>query len=178
MPLGEVFLKLRESDGEIVDLTKKYQEMLNRKSHESHGAIFANDKNGKPVDPVELTIKSEKSDKVLEGVKDKIKKAATKQLPPSKPGIISCFLEDIDELKSLASDSGLQLLSHYLLEKKEFSHVAAISFCAEGRFQREQGAENFNSQGLLFRNPNCIYEKAQNFPFLSKEIEEAELANH
>lgn len=174
LPFGNVILDLVKSDSEVVDFKGKYQEMLNRKEHESQGVIYASEKNGKPVDPIELTLKSKKSDKVLEGIKNKIKYAAKKQLPTDKPGLISCFLEDINDLTSLASDSGLQILSNYLLDKKELSHVAAISFSAEGRVQLEPGAENFNSQALLFRNPHCIYEKVQNFAFLAKEIDIAE----
>ncbi|MFW8602525.1 hypothetical protein ACOHYD_13735 [Desulfobacterota bacterium M19] len=177
LPFGNAVLDLAESNGDDVDFKEKYQEMLNRKSHEAQGVIYASERNGKPVDSIELTLKSKKSDKVLEGIKNKIKYAAKKQLPTDKPGLISCFLEDISDLKNLANDSGLQILSNYLLNKKELSHVAAISFSAEGRVQIEAEAENFNSQGLLFRNPNCIYEKIHDFPFLSKEIEVAEQIN-
>jgi len=175
--LGKVIFDLKESNGEVVNFRERYQDLWGRKAHEAHGVIFACEGNGNPVDAVELTLKSRKSDKVLEGIKDKIKYAATKQLPNDKPGLISCFLEDIADLTGLASESGLQIMSHYLLDKKEFSHVAAISFSAENRVQKEPGAENFNSQGLLFRNPHCIYENVQGFPFLSKEIEIAEPCN-
>lgn len=168
-PLGNVAFSLKKSDGKIVNFKELHQEMLNRKPHEAQGVLFASARNHMPINPIEFTLKSKKSDKVLLGIKEKIKNAAIKQLPADKPGVVSCFLEDIFDLTSLASNSGLQLMSSYLLDKIELSHIAAISFSSEGRVQRHPEFENYNSQGLLFRNENCIYKEVREFQFLSKE---------
>lgn len=170
IPYGQLVLNLTQKNDEIVDLRKRYEELWARKAHEAHGVILAKGKNGKPVDPLELTIKSRKADKVLDGMKRRIQKATSKQLPSSKPGLITCFLEDISELNGLASDSGLQLMSCYILDKQENSHVAAISYCSEERIFKFESAENFNFQGLLFRNPNCSFPEVKDFPFLTKEM--------
>lgn len=167
---GQLTLSLTQSTGEVVDFRERFKKLLDKKSHEAHGAIFAEGKNRHPVDPIELTIKSRKADKVLEGMKKRIQNAAAKQLPKSIPGLIACFLEDISDLKELASESGLQLMSCYILDKPENSHVAAISYCSEERFFRYQDVEDFNFGGLLFRNPNCSFAEVDGFAFLSKEI--------
>jgi hypothetical protein len=168
---GTLVLGLSPKNNEVIDFERRNAELQRRKSHESHAAIFAKGKNGKPVDPIELTIKSRKADKVLDGIKKRIQKAATNQLPPSTPGIITCFLESITELNSLASNSGLQMMSSYLLGKEENSHVAAISYCSEERIMKNGNTEKYDFQGLLFRNPNCSFNEIKNFPFLSKEME-------
>ena len=171
LPQGEVNLNLKEANLESVDLKNKQQEMWNNKPHESHGVIYASDYKGKPVDAIEFLISSKKADKVLEGIKDKIKDAAIRQIPKDKPGVVSCFLENIADLTNLASDSGLQLMANYLLDKEELSHIAAIAFCAEQRVQiEESGVEKFNSQGLLFRNAYCSFENAKDYQYLSAEI--------
>jgi hypothetical protein len=171
LPQGEVHLDLEEANFESVDLKNKQQEMWKNKPHESHGVIYASDYKGKPVDAIEFLISSKKADKVLEGIKDKIKDAAIRQIPKDKPGVISCFLEDIADLTNIANDSGLQLMANYLLNKEELSHIAAIAFCAEPRVQfEESGVEYFNSQGLLFRNAYCSFENAKDYPYLSAEL--------
>ncbi|BBO73859.1 hypothetical protein DSCW_12760 [Desulfosarcina widdelii] len=167
--LGYATLNLKESDDKGVNIKELCRELFERKPHEAHGAFYAGEKNGMPINPIEITLKSKKSDKVLLGIKDKVKDAAIKQLPPDKPGLISCFLEDIDDLTNLASDSGLQIMSNYLLDKNDLSHIAGISFSSEERVKRYPGSENFSSQGLLFRNENCIFKIAHDFKFLSKE---------
>jgi len=170
-PFGKLTLNLIKNDGEVVDFRKQYKNLLGKKSHKAHAAIFAKGENGNPVDPIELTIKSRKADNVLDGMKRKIQKAATKQLPKSTPGLIACFLEGISDLNELESGSGLQLMSCYILDKPENSHIAAISYCSEGRIFRYKDIEDFNFQGLLFRNPNCSFTEVDGFAFLSKEIE-------
>ena len=117
IPLGEITLNLRAKDGMAIDLKKHHANLMKRKPREAHGVIFTNSKNSKPVDPLELTILSKKNDEVLNGIKNKIQDASSKQLPKSMPGIIACFLEDISaiELQELASNSGLQKISNYIL---------------------------------------------------------------
>ena len=168
---GQLVLNLTQKDDKIVDLENKYKELWVKKPHEAHGAIFAKGKNGNPINPLELIIKSCKADKVLDGIKRKIQKAISDQLPSSKPGLITCFLEDISDLNQLASGSDLQSMSCYILDKQDNSHVAAISYCSEKRILKSENVDNYNFQGLLFRNPNCSFLEVKDFPFLSKEIE-------
>jgi hypothetical protein len=159
-----------EQDGKHIDFDQKSQDLLKRKGNVAHGALFAKGKNGYPVNPLELTIRSKKANKVLSGIKDRIKEAVTKQLDPSKPGLIICFLESIDDLNDLANNSGLQKMSSYLLDKKEFEHIGAIGFSSEERISKQENSELLDAQGLIFCNPNCRFnEQLKDFPFLSSQ---------
>jgi len=153
--------------GVEVNFEERYKKFWERKPNQAHGAIFSKAINNKPVDPVEMTLKSEKAEKVLDGIKDRIYKGAKKQLNKSKPGLILCFLQGIDDLSELADESGLQIMTCYLLDKPELSHIAAISYCAETRIEKYLHTETYSNQGLIFRNPNCKFEEAKNFQFLS-----------
>ena len=167
--LGSLSLELIAANENPVDLYDRFNHLWERKSQQAHGAIFVRSKNGKPVDPVELTLMSDRSDRVLDGIRDRISKAAKTQLDESKPGLIACFLEGVDDLKELATDSGLQIMTNLLLAKASFSHVAAITYSSETLVERSAKSEKFFNQGLIFRNPCCTYEKAKDFQFLSGE---------
>jgi len=165
---GSLHLDLKPTLGMPVDIYDCFRKMWERKPHQAHGAIFARSKSNKPVDPVELTLKCNKSDNVLYGIRDRISQASKLQLDKSKPGFIACYLEGIDDLTEVATDSGLQLMSSLLLEKESFAHIAAISYSAETRIEESGMAERFYNQGLIYRNPTCMFEEARDIPFLSQ----------
>lgn len=171
IPFGSLALELVPANGNPVDLYERFDHLWRRKSEQAHGAIFAKSKNGRPVDPVELTLMCERADNVLEGIRDRIMKAKT-QLDESKPGLIACFLEGVDDLRELAKDSGLQMMSSLLLTKETFSHVAGISYSSEPHIERSAESERFFNQALIFRNSHCRYEKVKDFQFLSGERED------
>jgi hypothetical protein len=170
IPYGSLSLDLMEQDGKPIDFNQRSHEFLKRKGDDGHGALFAKGEDGCPMNPLELTIRSKKANKVLLGIKDRIKEAVTKQLDPSKPGLIVCFLESIDDLNDLAKDSRLQQMSSYLLGQNGFGHIAAIGFSSEERITQQNNAELFDAQGLIFRNPNCCFnEQIKDFQFLSNQ---------
>ena len=169
IPLGRIEINLTPRNGRPVDLKERYCNFWKRKPNEAQGVIFAKSKAKKPVDPIELTILSLKSDRVLKGVQKKIQSASSNQLPKTMPGIIVCFLEDISpiEMHALASDSGLQLMSNYILDKDTNQHLAAISYCSEEKIIDHKTHQRFEFQGLVFNNPNCIFQMAKDFNFIS-----------
>lgn len=167
IPFGCVTLDLKTASGIVVDISEHFKKFLEKKSPKAHGAIFAKSLLERPVDPIELTLMSQKSDNILNGIKDKINKAAKIQLDKSKPGLITCFLEGTYDFTELATDSGLQSITSILLGKEDFSHIAVISYCSESIIDRLKNTETFFSHGLIYRNPNCKFGKAKDFPFLS-----------
>ena len=168
IPYGSLTLDLKGQDGKPINFDQKCLEFLNRKEDITHGALFSKAENGYPVNPLELTIKSKKASKVLLGIKKRIKDGVTTQLDPLTPGLIICFLETITDLTELASDSGLQKMSSYLLNQSEFEHIAAIGFSSEERTTKQENSELFDAQGLIFRNPNCRFnDRIKDFQFLS-----------
>lgn len=164
IPFGSVTSDLKIASGVVVDLSEHFKKLLERKSPKAHGAIFAKSLLERPVDPIELTLMSQKSDNILNGVKDKINKAAKIQLDKSKPGLIVCFLEGIYDFTELATDSGLQIMTSLLLGKENFSHIAAIGYCSEPNiYDKLPNTEIFFNKGLIWGNPNCKFVKAKDF---------------
>lgn len=172
IPFGSVTLDLMPANGNTVNFDERANLLWKRKSEQAHGAVFAKSQNRRPIDPIELTLMCERADKVLDGIGERITKARS-QLDESKPGLIVCFLEGVDDLSELAKDSGLQRLSSMLLKKESFSHIAGISYSSEPRVQKSGEVERFYNQALIFRNPNCRYDQVKPFKFLSEEELEA-----
>ena len=115
IPSGSYTADLVTATGVTVDLYDRFNKLSEKKPHNAHGAIFAKSRKGKSIDPIEMTLKSDRSDSVLRGISDKISMAAKTQLEEMKPGLLCCYLEGIYDLRELASDSGLQIMTNVLL---------------------------------------------------------------
>lgn len=166
---GRLALELAPNDDVIVDLAARYEGLRRRQQPHMLGGIFARAKNGAPVNPIELTLSSLKADEYIKNLRNTISDAAKSQLSGTMPGFIICFLEGLDDLRGLEKGSALQDMCHYLFLKKELSHMVAISFSSESHIVKRAGDERHFNQSLTFRNPNCRYEKAREFPFFDKE---------
>ena len=116
---------------------------------------------------------SERADRVLHGMREKLSHAGKTQLPRFRAGLICCFLEGVTDLRELASDSSLQVMTHSLFSEDELRHVAAIGYSSEPLRLLNVTTERMFSHGLLFRNPRCIFEEAKDFQFLSPESGQA-----
>lgn len=167
--LGTMQLNLEPVNSIIVNLNERFNNLFEKKAPHALGAIFSRSLSGVPVDPIELTLSSLKSDDYIKGVRNKLSDAATNQLSKSRPGLIVCFLEGVDDLRGYEKNSALQLMCHELFLKKELSHVAAISYCSESVVEKMVHDERHYNQSLLFRNQNCQFSKAIEFPFINKE---------
>ncbi|NIW00177.1 hypothetical protein GWN26_14065 [Candidatus Saccharibacteria bacterium] len=169
--LGDFDLNLYRKNGEginLVELEKRLQDVRN--SSGTHAAFFAPKKSGDNIiDPIFVSLKSRKPDKVLDGIYDKIYEAALNQLIDSMPGIIVAFLEDVYDLRELGSGTGLQIMTNELLSKKKFSHIAGISYCSETQIHSHSMSEIYNSQNLFFRNPHCKFENAKTYQFIDQQ---------
>lgn len=167
-PFGTLVLDLNYVSSVVIDMKERMKKLCERKANEAHGEIFARSKDGKPVDPIELTVMSEKADKVLYRIEDKISNAE-EQLDKSKPGLIVCFLEGVNgfELQKLGSESGLQLTTKDVLLKDKFSHVVGIGYSSESMAEKRDSSEEIFGPALFFRNHNCKFEEAKTFTFVS-----------
>lgn len=174
MDFGSVDINLEKANGSIIDLNERLQSLYRRKPQNAHGVIFASSRNSEPVDAIEMTIKSEKSDNVLNGIKKTLSEAAGSQLDPKKPGIICSYLEGIEDLTELAQNSGLQIMTNLLLSKEGLEHIAAISYCSEDIINRFDNTETYFNQGLIFSNPYCKFKKAKDYKYLSNVHSEFE----
>lgn len=168
--LGSMVLDMKEASEMLVDVNQCTKQVYERKSDEAHGAVFGKAKGTKIIDPIKITVTSEKADKVLDEIKERISKAET-QLNESRPGLIVCFLEGINgyELQELGSESGLQAMTNYVLNKDTFSYVIGIGYSSESMVMKGHQFEHVFSPGLFFRNHKCKYETAKTLDFLSPQ---------
>ncbi len=166
---GTLMLDLRNNSGAFIDFNKHMVDFYKRKTDKAHGVVFAGARDGKAVDPIELTIMCKKADTVLNEIQKRISEAAKDQLDCSIPGLIVCFLEGVNgsELFKLRSDSGLQLMTYHVLNKDKYSHIAGVTYSSERMVQKRTDAEEIFSSALFFRNHNCKFKEASNFEFIS-----------
>lgn len=164
--IGEITLALEPSNNAEIDMNSMFDEMLSRKPHDAHGTVFAEDYKGLPVNPIEIMCRCKKSDKLLINMREKLSKASKEQLKNSKPGLIACFIEEIDDFTELAKDSGLALMTQDLFRSEERNHLAAIVYSSDTNISVEGPVKHYNEPALLFRNPNCKFPIANDYKFL------------
>ncbi len=167
-PFGNVAMTLSPKSGTQEEWNKRYSSMYKRKHPSAHGAIFATGSEHIAKDPIEMIVAPQKKEKVLEGIESRIKNAS-KQFDGNRPGVICCYLEGINELSGLATEGGLKIISNYLLNRPDMSHIIGISYCSEPKLERNGNAESFSNQGLIFKNPNCKFEIPESVNFLTNE---------
>ncbi len=167
---GTLTLDLHSNSGAFIDFNEHMVDSYKRKADKAHLAVFAGAKDGKAVDPIELTVMSEKADTILNEIQKRISEAAKDQLDCSIPGLIVCFLEGVNgfELCELKSNSGLQLMTYHVLNKDKYSHIAGVNYSSERMVQKETGAEEIFNSALFFRNRKCKFKEATNFEFISR----------
>lgn len=163
---GNIYLDLQRKSRRSIDASRRYHELCQETSGGSHFALWSSEMDGdKIIDPIEIGIKSAKPDELLNDIYDKAKKACKEQLDETTPGILVCFLEEVYDLQSLGSESGLQIMTCTLLNEERFSHIAAVVYCSEPQMFKSDAYEVFNNQKLLFRNPNCKFSEVKDYPF-------------
>ncbi|MHC4540778.1 MAG: hypothetical protein ACYS74_13510 [Planctomycetota bacterium] len=172
IPLGQVSFKPAKKKRQLVNGVEQYEKLRMSLADQSHAAIFSSQIAGDCIiDPIVLTVKSERPDKVPDGILEKLRRAAKDQLDVSVPGIIVCFLEGVYDLRELKSDSGLQLMTSALFEKKVFSHIAAVGYSSEIHVHKLGHGETYDNQSLVFKNANCRFKEVKDYKFTSAVIE-------
>ncbi|MDO8784639.1 MAG: hypothetical protein Q7J12_00325 [Syntrophales bacterium] len=141
-----------------------------KKPHNAHGVIFAKSYNGKPADPLEMICRSKGSDRVLKGIRKKLSEAASEQLDTSRPGLLTCYLEGIDDFTELASGSGLQYMTHDLFKSDKRNHIAAVVYSSDHKMSVGIRSKTSYNQGLIFHNPYCRFPNAIGYKFLSEAV--------
>lgn len=166
---GHVVVEVKEGTNKRVDLQQMQNDLWLRKPPEAHGAIFARSYQGGPVDPIEMTCRSKKADKVLLGIRRIICEASSKQLNPTKPGLIACYIPEIDDFRGLGTNTGLQLMTNSLFSENKRCNLAAVTYSSDTRMVDTNYGKISNNQALIFRNPYCKFDAVQNFPFIGSE---------
>lgn len=163
MDFGQMTVKLSRPTHQPVDPVSMHRRLTQTKPPEANAVVISNNRFGYPADPIEVICQSEKADRVLEGVRDKIADACTRQLSADRPGIVYCHIPDVDDLESLANDSGLSQISNNLFLDSSRSHVTAIIFSTDQTLVADSFGRGFKEEKLTFRNLNCRFPEATQF---------------
>ncbi|MHC4297423.1 MAG: hypothetical protein ACYS7Y_09000 [Planctomycetota bacterium] len=166
--LGLVSLELHTKRRERVNVIEHYRRLRTNLPDATHGAVFSSARSGDYiVDPIQMGIRCQEPDNVLDGIYEKVYDAANGQLATSKAGVIICFLEDVHDLRDLSTDSGLQRMTCALLAKGRFSHIAGIGYSSEAQMHKLYNGEAYDNQSLFFKNPNCKFREVEAYNFIS-----------
>jgi len=163
----KINLNLLPGSNREVDMHQEYRDMWQSKMHQDHGAIIAKSHNNAPADPIHFLCRSEKLDHILKGIGTKLKDASNRQLNDSMPGIISVFVEDIDDFSDVASESGLQMMTSEFLASEKRKHIAAVIYSSDSKCLPDAMTKTYFSQGLIYRNNNCKFKDALGYKYLS-----------
>ncbi|MEX0804787.1 MAG: hypothetical protein WD688_15935 [Candidatus Binatia bacterium] len=96
------------------------------------------------------------SNKVLDAIYDDLKKGAS-QLTGTRPSLVSCFIEEIEDESwdLLRSGSGLPSLAARLLSSPSRGHVNLVAFSSDLTPPKEEGNTiSFAATNLAFSNPD------------------------
>lgn len=151
----------------IVNIEERYTDFYSRLPSGAHGIIIPRNFNNYPVDPLEIIVKSEKSDKYLSGVYKKLQNAASTQLSNDIPGLIVCHIPEIIDFTGLEKDSSLVNMTNKLFSKKENKHLAAIIYVSDTLLLPKFYGGLTQNPALLYRNHNCKFDKITNYQFLN-----------
>jgi len=167
--LEDITLKTNIVEGNniIVDMKERFTDFYSRKPYGAHGILVTRDFNNYSVDPLEIIVKSEKSDEYLTGIYEKLQTAASTQLSNDIPGIIACYIPEIIDFTGLEKDSSLANMTYKLFSKKENEHLGAIIYVSDTLFLPKIYGRLTQNPALLFRNHYCKYETIKNYQFLN-----------
>lgn len=129
-------------------------------SRSSHYAIFSNQ-------DTTLLVKAESTvrDKVLRAIYDELKAGST-QLSGTRPGLLACFLEDIDDAAwdQLKENSGLQAMTARLMANESRRHVNLAVYSSDRSPPTRQGnVLSFPAMHVRYWNPKARFGLSNSF---------------
>lgn len=167
--LEDISLKTNIVEGSniIVDMQKRIADFYSNIPYGAHGIIVSRVFNNNPVDPLEIIVKSEKSDEYLTSIYKKIQNAISDQLSNDIPGLIACHIPAIINFTGFEKDSALANMTYKLFSKKENEHLAAIIYVSDTLFFPKFYGRLTQNPALLYRNHNCKFSTITNYQFLN-----------
>jgi hypothetical protein len=119
-------------------------------SDDAHFAISSNQEH-----TLILKCQGVERDEVLSAIYEELK-GATEQFSKTRPALIACFIEELDDSAwaRLAEKSGLQVMTHRLFDNPERTHVSLVVYSSDQTPPEEdRESTQFYSTTLSFRNP-------------------------
>lgn len=170
LEFGKIEIDFLEHSDEEMDFNimgSKFQEKLHPWAH---GIIMALRGHKPPycVNPISIVLQSVRGDEFVKTLKEKLSEAGKKQLSNSKPGLICCFLPEIEDFSKLGKKNNLELLSRELFQKPDLSHIAAILYKSDASISPILEGDFIGNQTLTYYNDSCRFEKVKEYKFSDK----------
>jgi len=108
---------------------------------------------------------STEADRVLKAISEELKDGAD-QLSKTRPALMACFLEEIDDdaWSQLISNSGLANMSYAFLASSDRTHINFVAYSSDRTTPKQEGAIiNFGATNLRFDNPSPKYPLSKSF---------------
>ncbi|MBI4775136.1 MAG: hypothetical protein HY788_13345 [Deltaproteobacteria bacterium] len=166
---ADVDLSLKEKSNDLVDIKQMYKQLLVRKPVNAHCVIYLPPGSSSEINPIEIVCKSQRDEDIIGGMRGIISKASKRQLSKKNPGIVACFIPEIESFEGLQNEGALANMSYGLFDESR-AHVAAILYCSDSRLLPEFYGYRSYHPALVFKNPYCRYEEVRDFKFLSTEF--------
>jgi len=118
-----------------------------------------------------IACESTNANRVLRSIYEDLKRGAS-QLSGTRPSILTCQLEDIDDEDwgQLQSESGLAAMSRRLLSGSDRRHVNFVVYSSTKTPPNRDGAyTSFSTTTLRFQNPNAEYSFPLTFLLAQRE---------
>jgi hypothetical protein len=153
---------------EILDLSPGFQVRTNEEAATALAPHWSPDAHYFVLSNMEtLIVGCESTDKnrVLKAIYEDLKRGAG-QLSKTRPSMLACQLEDIDDesWNQLRGESGLAAMSGRLLGSPERNHINFVIYSSDKTAPRTEGAiTSFSSTNLRFGNKNAKYVIPESF---------------
>jgi hypothetical protein len=130
---GRVSWDLSPVSDVLVDSKALYSRMSLEKPPEAERAVFFRAVGSAAADPITITVLSQKANRVLAHIRERLSEAANRQLPKDEPGMIACHIPEIASFDELGGNTGLSSMVVDLFSEPAYKHVAAIVFSSDSR---------------------------------------------
>jgi hypothetical protein len=104
------------------------------------------------------------TDSVVTNIYNELRQSLN-QFSGTRPGLIACHVEGIfpNEWGDLKGDSALGIMTRKLLSKDRARHIHTVGYSSAAEPFKTGGLKEFRNPGLMFRNPNCLFDPYKDF---------------
>lgn len=134
----------------------------------SISVISARRHGNKAVDPILFVCGSRRPDNVVRIMEDKLRDAAKNQLCGSIPGVVCCYLPEIEDFEVLRNGSELDRIASNMFTNPDYSHVAALIFSSGRRIVSDHDFDVETFPFLQIRSMHCRFENIRGRDFMDR----------
>ncbi len=139
----ELSFTAREIASKIEEIRKPYSQI----------AVLFSKRGSAYINPLIICIDSELEDKFLHDIFESLREA-NRQFSLKHPGLICCFVPEVEDFSGLTSGSALGNMTHYFFDKHSRDCIFAISYISDT--QRDEFGIYISKSmpSITFMNPN------------------------